>query len=67
MIPTRSRSPTRRKPCRVCSLPSSELQLLEAGLLLGWSARSLASRFGTLNRRAVTYHQRNCVSEAGKE
>jgi hypothetical protein len=51
----------------VCSLPSSELQLLEAGLLLGWSARSLASRFGTLNRRAVAFHAKNCLSEAGKD
>ncbi len=69
MIPARSRSPggRRRKTCRVCSLPSSELQLLEAGLLLGWSARSLSARFGSVTRKNVAHHQRNCLSEAGKE
>ncbi len=73
MIPAGSRnptSPTRRRPkkCRACSLPASELDLLEHGLMYGWSPRSLALRFGTLNRTAVAYHQRNCVaSEAGKE
>jgi hypothetical protein len=67
MIPTRSRSPTRRKPCRVCSLPSSELQLLEAGLLLGWSARSLSARFGSVTRTDISSHQKNCVVSEGKE
>ncbi len=69
MIPARSRSPggRRRKTCRVCSLPSSELQLLEAGLLLGWSARSLSARFGSVTRKDITSHARSCVSEAREE
>jgi len=67
-MPRSPTGPTRRRPCRVCSLPASELDLLNGGLLSGWSPRSLALRFGTLNRTAVAYHQRNCVvSEAGKE
>ena len=55
-------SPTRRRPCRVCELPASELDLLEHGLMYGWSARSLAARFTSLTRRDVAYHARNCVS-----
>jgi hypothetical protein len=63
-------SPTRRRPkkCRACSLPAGELELLNGGLLSGWSPRSLAPRFGTLTRKDVAGHMRNCVaSEAGKE
>ncbi len=61
-------SPTSRRPCKVCRLPASERDLVTGGLRSGWSARSIAPRFGTLNRTAVAYHQRNCVpSEAGKE
>jgi hypothetical protein len=69
-MPRSPTSPTRRRPkkCRACSLPAGELVLLERGLMYGWSARSLAARFSSLSRRAVVFHQRNCVvSEAEKE
>ena len=68
MTSVRSRSPGgRRRPCRVCSLPASELDLLNGGLLSSWSARSLAARFTSISRRNVAYHAKNCLSEAGKE
>jgi hypothetical protein len=67
MIPARSRSTARRRPCRVCELPASELDLVNGGLLSGWSARSLSARFGSVTRKNVAHHQRNCLSEAGKE
>jgi hypothetical protein len=71
VIPAGSRNPTRptrRRSCRVCELPASELDLLNGGLLAGWSPRSLALRFTSLTRRDVQAHMRNCVaSEAGKD
>jgi hypothetical protein len=63
----RSRSPTRRRSCRVCELPASELDLLNGGLLADWSARALAARFTSLTRRDVAYHARNCVSEGEEQ
>ncbi len=62
-----SRSPTRRKTCRVCRLPSSELDLVNGGLMYGWSARSLAARFGSATKKNVAHHQRNCVASEAKE
>jgi hypothetical protein len=67
VIPAGSRSPTRRKPCRVCSLPSSELQLLEHGLIYGWSARFLAARFKSLSRRDVQGHMKCAVNKEKEE
>ena len=58
--PTR---PRRTKPCRVCSLPATELDLLDAGLSFGWSARSLAARFGTVTRKDITAHTRKYGKE----
>ncbi len=63
----RSRSPAGRKPCKVCRLPASEADLVNGGLLLGWSPRSIAARFKDINRKAVVYHAKNCVSEAKEE
>jgi hypothetical protein len=63
-----SRSPGgRRRPCRACSLPASELDLLNGGLLSGWSPRSLAARFTSISRKDVAYHAKNCVSEKKEE
>jgi hypothetical protein len=66
--PTSPTSPTRRRPkkCRACSLPAGELVLLEHGLKNGWSARSLAARFGTVTRRDVQGHMQ-CVKNKEKE
>ncbi len=44
-------------------MPASELDLVNGGLLSGWSARSLSARFLALSRKDVSYHARNCVSE----
>jgi hypothetical protein len=67
----RSRIPARPgrrpKPCRVCELPTGERDLVNGGLLSGWSPRRLAARFGTLNRRAVAFHAKNCVASSEKE
>jgi len=57
-------SPSR---CRVCALPPSEADLVTAGLLSGWSPRSLAARFSGINRKDVVGHARNCVSEKEEE
>lgn len=66
--PASPTGPARRRPCKVCRLPASEADLVNGGLLSGWSARSLASRFNTLTRKDVAGHMRNCVvSEAEKE
>ncbi len=60
---TRARaSPT----CKVCRLPAGERDLVEGGLLAGWSARSVAERFGTITRKDVVRHAKICDSE-GKE
>jgi hypothetical protein len=67
MIPAGSRSTASRRPCRVCELPASERDLLEHGLLYGWSARALAARFGSVTRKKVAHHQRNCVASEAKE
>jgi len=48
-------------------LPASELDLLNGGLLSGWSARSLAARFGSVTRTDIASHQKNCVVSEGKE
>jgi hypothetical protein len=66
-MPARSRIPTRRKPCKICRLPASELELLEAGLAFSWSPRSLAARFGTVTRKNVVFHARNCIATEEKE
>jgi hypothetical protein len=63
----RSRSPTRRKTCRVCRLPAGELGLLNGGLLAGWSPRSLAARFTSISQKNVAHHAKNCVSEKKEE
>jgi hypothetical protein len=55
------------RACRVCSLPASELDLLNGGLTFGWSARSLAARFSSITRKDVVGHARNCVSEKEEE
>lgn len=63
-----SRRPRRRKACRLCSLPASEADLVEGGVLSGWSSRSVAARFASINRRDIARHMRNCVvSEEKKE
>ena len=67
MTSVRPTGPTRRRPCKVCRLPASEADLVNGGLLLGWSARSLAAKFTSISRRNVAYHAKNCLSEAGKE
>jgi len=66
---TGSRNPTGRRPktCKVCRLPASEADLVNGGLLSGWSARSLAARFTSLTRKDVVFHARNCVSEKKEE
>ena len=61
----RSSTPTRlkrTKPCKVCSLPASEAELVTAGLSFGWSPRSLAARFKGLTRSEITAHARRGVS-----
>ena len=64
---TRLRASPKRR-CRVCSLPASELDLVDGGLLSGWSPRSLAGRFNTLTRKDVSAHMSKCVvSEAVSE
>ena len=65
--PTSPTSPARRRSCRVCRLPASEADLVNGGLLSGWSARSLAKKFGTINRKDVVFHAKNCVSEKKEE
>jgi hypothetical protein len=57
---------TRRK-CRVCELPATELDLVEGGILSGWSPRSLAARFKTLTRKDVSAHMCKCVVSEVKE
>jgi hypothetical protein len=47
----------------VCALPASEADLVTAGLLSGWSPRSLAARFEGVTRKDVVRHARNCVNE----
>lgn len=51
------------RKCRVCELPVSELDLVNGGLLSGWSPRSLAARFGAITRKDVASHARRCVNE----
>ena len=53
-------SPSR---CRVCALPASEAELVTAGLLSGWSPRSLAARFEGVTRKDVVRHARHCVNQ----
>jgi hypothetical protein len=66
-MPRSATSPTRPgrrpKPCKVCGLPASEADLLNGGLLAGWSPRSLAARFTSINRKDVVFHAKNCVIE----
>jgi hypothetical protein len=57
------RGPTRRRSCKVCQLPASERDLVTGALRSGGSARSISPRFGTLNRTAVAFHAKNCLSE----
>ncbi len=69
MTSARARNPTRlrrTKPCRVCRLPATELDLLNGGLSFGWSARSLAARFGTVTRRDVQGHMQ-CVKNKAED
>jgi hypothetical protein len=56
-----------RKACKVCRLPASELDLVDGGILSGWSPRSLAARFSSINRKDVTNHMQNCVSETKEQ
>jgi hypothetical protein len=55
------------RACRVCRLPPSERDLLEGASLSGWSARSVAERFGTITRRDITGHMSTCVNERESE
>ena len=62
---TRPRASPKR--CRVCELPASELDLVNGGVLSGWSPRSIAARFATISRKDVTAHMSKCVSEEKEE
>ena len=65
---TRTRA-SPRKVCRVCVLVSNERDLVEGGLLAGWSPRSIAERFTKLTRKDITRHA-GCVARkqaSGKE
>jgi hypothetical protein len=54
------------KKCRVCRLPTSEAELVEGGILIGWSARSISARFSSITRRDVQRHM-SCIAIRGKE
>jgi hypothetical protein len=56
-----------RKACKVCRLPASELDLVDGGILSGWSPRSLAARFSSINRKDVANHMQNCVNESKED
>ncbi len=56
-----------RGRCRVCALIPGERDLLEGGVLSGWSPRSLAARFGTLTRRDVRRHAERCMETEAKK
>lgn len=57
----------RRASCKVCALPTPEVDLVEGASLSGWSPRSVAARFGTLTRRDVQSHMHKCVVSEKKE
>ena len=55
------------RACRVCALPPNERDLVEGGTLAGWSARSVAERFGTITRKDVAGHVSKCVNREKEE
>ncbi len=60
-------SPAASKPCKVCLLlPPSEAALVEKGILIGWSPRSIAARFNGITRRDVQRHMKCVVNETKK-
>ncbi len=62
-----SQGPRSARPCRVCKLPPGERDLVEGGLLSGWSPRSIAARFNRVNRKDISRHMTKCVNEEKEE
>jgi hypothetical protein len=52
-----------RPGCRVCALPAGERDLVNGGLLSGWSPRSVAARFTSVSRKDISRHMMMCVNE----